>query len=59
VDGNCERMCYDKGYELWFTKDSYLYNYIKAVSPTKTLYERSLNGTVYYTLDENEYWNWQ
>ena len=58
-DGSCEKGCYDWESELWFTKDSYLYNYITAVFPTKTLYERSLNGTTYYTVDENEYWNWE
>jgi hypothetical protein len=54
----CEKHCTDIDVEIWFTDNSYIYNYITSISPNATLYERTLNGTTYYTIDENEYWNW-
>jgi len=57
-NGNCQRWCYDRDSEIWFTDDSYLYNYIKSVNPTAKLYERTIDGKVYYTVDDNDYWNW-
>jgi hypothetical protein len=28
------------------------------VNPTAKLYKRTIDGRVYYTLDDNDYWNW-
>jgi hypothetical protein len=56
-DGNCEKMCFEKDSEIWFTQDSYLYEYIKKINSSAVFHERQLNGKTYYTLDENDDWN--
>jgi len=60
IDANGTKTCYcdDKENDIWFTEDSYLYKYIKTISPDAKLHQRKLNGNIYYTLSDNDYgWN--
>lgn len=53
-----EYVCYDYENEIWFKQDSYLYEYLKAVSPDIEFDNRTLDNETWYTIDGSEYWNY-
>ncbi|WP_163329158.1 hypothetical protein GFV12_01045 [Desulfurobacterium thermolithotrophum] len=52
-----EYKCFDYENEIWFKQDSYLYNYLRSISPDIKFDNRTLDGETWYTIDGSEYWN--